>query len=283
MLPMRGIRRMPRRFAVASCAFGRHHEALAELTYPFLEHYARKVGAEFVPFRERKYPSTRPHFEKFQVAGLLRDGVDGVLWADCDLVLDPGSPSIFEIVPEGCFAAVEDGVIRAVVESELACVRKNLGPIPENRGYLYFNSGFFVAWRGQEHLFEIPEKLDYSVLGCHDQTLLNYRVAARGVRYFPLDPSWNVFWNDEKAFQTAKVVHFAGFPKQDLQGLVERLLKIVPFKIRFVCRECGGREFGYTWTHKRPSRYKGERAVGSHAAPDGSRHPLFEEVGGRGA
>lgn len=272
-----------KRIAVASCAFGEHHEKLSQLTYPYLKEYARKIGADFVAFRERKYLSAPSHFEKFQIADLLRDGVDAVLWADCDLVINPESPSIFEIVPEGCFAAVEDGVVRGIIAKELECIAGHLGRMPEDRGFVYFNSGFFIACKGQERLFEVPDRLDYSVMGCYDQTLLNYRVAAYRMKYFALDSSWNVFWNDEKRIPSAKVVHFAGFPKTNFDELRRRILRISPFRVGFVCRLCGGKEFGHTWTRKRPARYTGDRVVGSHAGPDGSRHPLFEEVGGRGA
>lgn len=63
---------------------------IRELTFPFLKHYAAKIGADFHVITERKYPKMPVTFEKFQVAELANQrGDDWSIFFDADTLIDP--------------------------------------------------------------------------------------------------------------------------------------------------------------------------------------------------
>lgn len=63
---------------------------ITELTYPFLEHYARKIGAEFVIISTRKFPDYEPVYEKLQIYEIAQNmGNDWNLYFDSDAFINP--------------------------------------------------------------------------------------------------------------------------------------------------------------------------------------------------
>jgi hypothetical protein len=63
---------------------------ICALTYPFMEKYAQKIGAEFVVISERKFPEMPPVYEKLQIKELAKKmGVDWAIFIDSDALIHP--------------------------------------------------------------------------------------------------------------------------------------------------------------------------------------------------
>lgn len=63
---------------------------ITALTYPLIEKWAHKIGADFYIITERKWPDRTPVFEKFQVYDLQRErGDDWSIFIDSDALVHP--------------------------------------------------------------------------------------------------------------------------------------------------------------------------------------------------
>ena len=66
---------------------------ITALTYPLLEGYAKKIGADFHIISERKHPDFPPVYEKLQIYDLAREMEnDWNLYIDSDAVIHPDIP-----------------------------------------------------------------------------------------------------------------------------------------------------------------------------------------------
>ena len=72
---------------------------ITKLTYPFLERYAEKIGAEFTQIKERKFPDYPMMYEKMQIFELGKDN-DWNIYIDSDCLIHPDLFDITEILPE---------------------------------------------------------------------------------------------------------------------------------------------------------------------------------------
>lgn len=219
------------RKVITSCAFGEKHWKMAGLSYPTFQRYARKIGADFVPIMHRKFPDRNPHLEKFQIRDLL-ETYDSVMWIDCDALVSKFACNIYEHVKPGEFAAVDEGAIKTLIKvpQELKVVADSAGlPYPEQRPFVYFNSGVFVCWKAHQDFFaNVPERIPTNH-GINDQTLLNVRVALSGTPFCALAPTWNMIWVPV-GFEMAHIVHFAGRIKNnDVLQDMENLSKLSSF------------------------------------------------------
>jgi len=61
---------------------------ITALTYPLMETYARKIGADFNEIRERKFPGWPPAYEKLQLYELGRE-YEWNIFADADTLINP--------------------------------------------------------------------------------------------------------------------------------------------------------------------------------------------------
>ena len=81
------------------------YKDVTDLTYPFLKHYARKCGAEFVEITERKFPDWPANYEKFQVYRLAQErGDDWSIFFDADALINPNTPDFTEHLPKDTVA-----------------------------------------------------------------------------------------------------------------------------------------------------------------------------------
>jgi hypothetical protein len=66
---------------------------ITEITYPLLKHYAKKIDAEFVEIKDRKFPEWPPTFEKLQVFQLGQEAKnDWNIFFDADAMVHPDTP-----------------------------------------------------------------------------------------------------------------------------------------------------------------------------------------------
>lgn len=72
---------------------------ITALTYPFIERYAKKIGAEFVIIKKRKYPDYPMMYEKLQIYELGKDN-DWNIYIDSDMLVHPDLFDITEVLPE---------------------------------------------------------------------------------------------------------------------------------------------------------------------------------------
>lgn len=211
--------------AIVSAAFGTMHVKMASISYPPMERYAKKVGADFKPIYMRKFPERNPHLEKFQIRDILQK-YDQVLWLDCDVLVSKVAPSIFEIVPPDHFAAMDEGKhgTRIKVPLELGTMCTVLGiPYPEERNFIYFNSGVFICNKSHVSFFEnVPDVIPTSH-GINDQTLLNVRVALSKTPFFSLEKTWNMMWVPV-GFEKSNFIHFAG--RHKTEAVVEDMERV---------------------------------------------------------
>ncbi len=78
---------------------GNYQPEITNLTYPFIEDYARKIDAEFVILKERKFPNYPMMYEKLQIYELGK-GNDWNIYVDSDCLIHPDLFDITEIIPE---------------------------------------------------------------------------------------------------------------------------------------------------------------------------------------
>jgi hypothetical protein len=67
---------------------GKYEPKITALTFPFLERYAEKIGADFHVITERKFPQFAPVYEKLQIYELGR-GSDWNIFFDADTLVHP--------------------------------------------------------------------------------------------------------------------------------------------------------------------------------------------------
>jgi hypothetical protein len=78
---------------------------LTALTYPHLEKWAEKIGAEVYTITERKFPTFDPDIEKLQIFDLSRErGDDWSIYIDSDALVHPELPDITTLIPRDTVA-----------------------------------------------------------------------------------------------------------------------------------------------------------------------------------
>ena len=210
------------RRALATLAVGRAGEEMLSVSRPFMERYARRVGAEFVVLSERKIDyrlqwrksRVNLHLEKFQMGPLL-DSFERILYLDADILLSPAMPDFFDLAGPEELGVVEDpGTANAAKRAEeMAHIERKRGALPKPPPP-YFNAGVLLLSRAHRELFRFdPAKL---VPGrWPDQTYLNYESARLGLprRYFDRRANFlpgNSDWEDPAVRRAAWAVHYAG-------------------------------------------------------------------------
>lgn len=79
--------------------FDNYAPEITALTYPFIEGYAKKIGAEFKIITERAFPEYPMMYEKLQIYELGKDN-DWNIYIDSDMLVHPDLFDITEIIPE---------------------------------------------------------------------------------------------------------------------------------------------------------------------------------------
>jgi hypothetical protein len=168
-------------------AKGARAKAELEITRPFAEAYAKRIGADYVVVGG---DSDRPvHRIKCEALDVAR-GYDRVLLIDADVLIRPQAPDVFAIVPEGALGAFPEGRFFPRQDfcsqvNELYDLGDRLGPQD------YFNSGVMVL--AQQNLILLEALRDEVVWGQprFEQGFLNAKRVALDIPLFPLTPEFN--------------------------------------------------------------------------------------------
>jgi hypothetical protein len=74
---------------------------ITAITYPLIERYAQKIGAEFVVISERKFPDWPPVYEKIQIYELGQQMEnDWNIYIDADALIHPDLYDLTVIIPK---------------------------------------------------------------------------------------------------------------------------------------------------------------------------------------
>ncbi len=76
--------------ALVTLACGHFFEQLGTITHPTLAAYAKKIGADFVVWRDAAGHAI-PHYKKLDLARLL-DEYDRILYVDTDVIIRDDAP-----------------------------------------------------------------------------------------------------------------------------------------------------------------------------------------------
>jgi hypothetical protein len=73
-----------------------YHKEITEITYPYMQFYANKIGADFKIITEKKFSSQSTNIEKFQLYELSKN-YDWTIFIDADALIHPNCPDVTEI------------------------------------------------------------------------------------------------------------------------------------------------------------------------------------------
>jgi lipopolysaccharide biosynthesis glycosyltransferase len=195
---------------IVSPAFSWPATEYHKITLPLIEQYAQKVGAALlVPTTPRGYPTLG--FEKWTYKELLKS-YDRILHIDADILLRPHCPNLFDVVPYGYFAGVDEQAFagpsweRPYID-RLADMQ-TFGPLeaPE----VYLNMGLFLMDR--THLDVLADPADDRAR-YKEQSLINYRLHKGRHNIYLLPPEFNhMLLMDLAGYDRSKAfaVHYAG-------------------------------------------------------------------------
>lgn len=191
----------------------------AELTVPLMKSYAQRIGADFI-YQEKERKSKYPLYGKYEVFNLLNE-YDRVLFLDVDIIVRPDSPDIFSIVPQGNFAAFQEG---AWCDDNELLARKELLQKIANAHNIeildfdmtknYFNAGVFLVDKKHKDLFLMPNENPIMSEITSEQNLLNLRLFYSKNKTYHLPMCFNSMpfrwsrWYIEDSY----FIHYAGTP-----------------------------------------------------------------------
>ncbi len=203
---------------------------------PLFKLYATKVGANYVEIAKPKINlPAHPVLEKLQLYDVLNE-YDRVVYFDADILVQPQTPNLFNIVSFENVGAVYDcpdnnehNTNRA---RSIANIKSILGEIDWVDGYI--NAGMMVLSRDHQDVFKFDPKLlkaDPKLLKKMflDQDFINYNIKKNKLQIHKLPRSFNRITfsgNDEEFYEhgeLAYVVHFAG--KHEKAALMQRFFR----------------------------------------------------------
>jgi hypothetical protein len=80
---------------------GGYAPEITALTRPWLERYARKIGADIHIITERKFPEWDLDYEKLQIYDLIpKLGAEWAIYIDSDALVHPELPDLTQLVPQ---------------------------------------------------------------------------------------------------------------------------------------------------------------------------------------
>ena len=190
------------RRVIATIATGEQGHAMAAVSHPWMRRYAESTGADFFVLVGSSLSSLWPGFSKLALGNLLQT-YDRLLYVDSDVLIAPGAPNLFELVPAGKVGATRIDQLKAEEAPAIAngWVARDISLVQQMFGSIgwqteYFNSGVMVFSSAHRILFETALRLaeDWSASKERtfaDQTLFNYTVKKEGIDLVDLGMRFN--------------------------------------------------------------------------------------------
>ncbi len=172
------------------------------LTLPTMVSYANKCGAHFLLPSENtpqhaKYSNRAAiNLYRFDLIHQALETYDRVLWVDADVLIRPDSPSLFDMVPEGYFAAHENNEVNYVLNDQAVrddyywhlrmtqICNENGWEVPDTKGCI-IDSGVMLVDRSHTDIFGplwavMPENVHAS---CEEMLAVNIRLFQQHYNY----------------------------------------------------------------------------------------------------
>jgi lipopolysaccharide biosynthesis glycosyltransferase len=198
---------------VITLAIGQEAEELYALSSDSIQAYARKISADFACIHQDVFSDSDipPYYNKLKIGDYL-EIYDRVLYLDCDLIVKPNTPNIFDLVPINAIGVINEACFNNY-DQEIVGVKNALGQL-DNWQEDYFNSGVIVVSKIHKPLFTFPQKIFPSPF--YEQTYLNWQAHYLNyeIKYLPREFNY-IFVNTPdlnlEIPESAYIVHFAGW------------------------------------------------------------------------
>jgi hypothetical protein len=180
---------------------------------PFFIDYAEKCDAELIVLNGMEGNLT-PHWIKFGIYDLLKKEFSRIAFIDADIIIRPDTPSLFDIVPEDKIGIFDEGqyLPRSICIYEAKKVYNV--ELRDWNGKSYYNTGVMVLSREHRHIFSINDELRPLRNAFGEQTYLNMRIMASGVKVFSLTHNFNRMSHMDRATGMSRLnsylIHYAG-------------------------------------------------------------------------
>lgn len=95
----------PIKKAIFTLCVDNYAPEVTEITFPLLKHYAKKIQAEFVIIKDRKFPDWPPVYEKLQIHHLGHEMQnDWNIYIDADALVHPDMIDLTTVLPKDTVA-----------------------------------------------------------------------------------------------------------------------------------------------------------------------------------
>lgn len=207
---------------------------LTEITHPILMDYAGQWGCDFITLDQKEDWMTDyelAHYRILKVRELL-ETYERVLVIDSDIVIMPGCPNPFEVVPVDKIGSVyeDKGSREAMRQGVIISIQERFGDVGWEEGYI--NTGFFIVSQQHSNIFQKAVNDREQVRnGQHsptdglwtgfgfDDALLGYNIHKFGHEIHELSFEWNHMsmfsesWNGEANRFDSYIIHYAGLAR----------------------------------------------------------------------
>lgn len=219
---------------VLTIAIGDQTKKLFEITGPLMRDYAQRCDADFLVLEDATQPWHM--LEKFRLREVM-EWYERIVYFDCDVIVRPDAPSLFDVVPRGMVGLHNDWPhftdYTKQFRREWAELMASQGVTDECQERA-FNTGVIVVDREHRPMYE-PMPLPCPERWCHEQDWQQRNLFALGYPICELPLSLNhQYWlpkfrsvaaYEEAARRDGKIIHLAGSPWPVRMELARRLSK----------------------------------------------------------
>ncbi len=190
---------------------------LADITHDILMDYAKQWGCDFIVLDKKEEWMTDyelAHYRIFEVRDIL-EHYERVLVIDSDIVIMPGCPNPFDIVPEDRIGTIfEDvGSREKHRQTVIQGIQAIHGYVGWNNGYI--NTGFFVVSRKHKDIFQRINGKLWTGFG-YDDALIGWNIHKYEFKFCELPFQFNHMsmfsepWNGNANRFDSWIIHYAG-------------------------------------------------------------------------
>lgn len=212
--------------------------------YPTLERYCRRHALALEVLNRAQLHLQGPgdyayvNFEK-NLVGRLLERYERIVRLDCDILVTPRCPNVFDIVPESGLGVVYEDVGGRAEQrrQQMERVAQTMGG-PHWGAERYFNSGVVVASRRHRDAFDLTDRDRDAIragdlAGCKEQNLLNWKVRELGLEVHALDFRYNHLsmfserWNGRARRLESFILHYAGSQRRKSRRMQRDAKKVL--------------------------------------------------------
>jgi lipopolysaccharide biosynthesis glycosyltransferase len=226
---------------VLTLAIGDFHKKILDITGPSIAAYAQKINADY---KVIETSCGSPYFEKFIIGELLED-YEQLIYFDCDTIVRPETPNLFNVVPSPYAGLVDESILGYDTSFEEYLLSRHPDLLDQWRTLwerCCYNTGVMVLNKSHKFAFQRPtaeqEKREYHYGG--DQSYINACLLRERKKVFNLPIIYNriIYYDYQKygPHYFAFVVHYAGAIHQ-MDNFFEFLKKEAEFLSRPLPKE----------------------------------------------